>query len=446
MADSATAVLQALKHGALSSQAHVQGLLSTIEQLEPDVQAWAHLDPALALQQARQADERRAAGDASPLLGVGIGLKDIIDTTAWPTENGTVLHRGRRPAVDADLVQRLRVAGAVVMGKTVTTELATYAPGKTRNPHRLTHTPGGSSSGSAAAVACGMVPLAIGTQTNGSVIRPGAFCGVVSFKPTRSTIGRRGVLVQSPTFDTIGLFARTVQDVSLLWGVLAGGADGARAASAAAGEGAAVSVATADVLRPDAATGTTPAGLRLVWLPGPLRERLEPGMEAALATQARAWGATDGPADLPVSMAAIIDLHRVIMEAEIARSFHEEYERGADELSASLRGQIERGRTMVDTQLEDLQGELLGIQAAVDEWMQLQGIDGWITASAPGTAPPTLSHTGDPVFCTLGTALDLPALQLPALKSSEGLPLGIQLVGRRGSDASLLRKGMRLYA
>ena len=414
--------------GALSARAHVASLLEAVQVLEPEVQAWAHLNPAAALAQAQACDARRQAGERAPLMGVAVGLKDIIDTAEMPTENGTVLHAGRRPLRDAALVTRLKQAGAVIMGKTVTTELATYAPGKTRNPHRLTHTPGGSSSGSAAAVACGMVPLAIGSQTNGSTIRPGAFCGVVSFKPTRASIDRTGVLVQSPSFDTVGLFAREVSDVALLWRVLSDPAPPAQGHTAH-----------------DGAARTDPAASapRLVWMPGPLRERLEPGCEALLLSRVRAWGAAESTADLPCGMQALVDLHRLIMEAEIARHFAHEYATGAAQLSASLRGQIERGRETSDAELMAARSELASMQSAMDAWMQAESIDAWVTASAPGPAPLGLQATGDPIFCTAATALDLPALQIPGLTAPNGLPLGIQVIGRRGCDAQLLATASR---
>ena len=427
--------------------------LDAVERQEPHVQAWTWFDPEAVRAQARSLAEAAAGpadvapavvgvGDrvtdpaapsavltaaSKPLFGLPVGIKDIIDTADMPTENGTVLHAGRQPGSDAVLVQRLRAAGAVIMGKTVTTELATYAPGKTRNPHRYTHTPGGSSSGSAAAVACGMVPLAIGTQTNGSTIRPGAFCGVVSFKPTRSRIDRRGVLVQSPSFDTVGLFAREVDGVALLYealaepGVARGGATVQPAASA------------------------PPLG-RLGWFPSPLSSRLMPGIEALLADRARSLGAVAMPADLAVPLVDLIELHRLIMEAEIARCFDAEYRTGAVFLSASLRGQIERGRLTTDAMLAAACRQLMEHQAEVDQSLESLGLDGWITASAPGPAPEGLTATGDPIFCTAATALDLPALQLPGLTASNGLPVGIQVVGRRHSDTALLAWAQRAHS
>ena len=195
----------------------MQGCLARIRADEDRVQAWAFVDETRALEQARNVDRVRREGHAiGPLHGLPVGVKDIIDTADMPTEDGTVLHAGRRPADDAVVVERLRSAGAIILGKTVTTELATYAPGKTRNPVNPDHTPGGSSSGSAAAVAAHMVPLAIGTQTNGSVIRPAAYCGVYGYKPTFGRVPRHGVLEQSRPLDQVGFFARSVEDLAII--------------------------------------------------------------------------------------------------------------------------------------------------------------------------------------------------------------------------------------
>ena len=194
---SAAEALAALREGRTSAEALVGGCLSRIRADEERVRAWAFVDDEYALEQARRLDLVRREGQlAGPLHGLPVGVKDIIDSADMPTENGTLLHAGRRPGHDATVVERLRLAGAIILGKTVTTELATYAPGKTRNPHDPEHTPGGSSSGSAAAVAANMVPVAIGTQTNVSVIRPSAFCGVYGYKPTFGWVSRHGILKQ----------------------------------------------------------------------------------------------------------------------------------------------------------------------------------------------------------------------------------------------------------
>src|SRR6185503_18165515 len=206
-----------IREGAVTSVDLVQACLARVREVDGQVQAWAHLDPEYALAQARAADEHRASGQTiGALHGVPVGLKDIIDTADMPTENGSVLHAGRTPSRDATVVSRLRAAGAVILGKTVTTEFAYFSPGKTRNPHNVEHTPGGSSSGSAAAVGAEMVPLAIGSQTNGSTIRPAAYCGAVGFKPTHGLISRYRALALSRTLDHVGLFARSIADIALL--------------------------------------------------------------------------------------------------------------------------------------------------------------------------------------------------------------------------------------
>src|SRR6185436_16076426 len=214
---SAVEAARLIGEGFLSSEELVHGCLERMRQVEPTVQAWTYLDEEHALAQAREADERRRSGEGvGPLNGVPVGIKDIIDTADMPTENGTVLHQGRSPREDAKVVAMLRAAGAVILGKTVTTEVAYFAPGKTRNPWNPEHTPGGSSSGSAAAVGAQMVPLALGSQTNGSVIRPAAFCGVYGFKPTHGLIPRTGILKLSRALDHVGFFARTLEDIALV--------------------------------------------------------------------------------------------------------------------------------------------------------------------------------------------------------------------------------------
>src|SRR4029453_9672143 len=206
-----------VREGVMSSEQWVGACLERVREVDGGVQAWAFLDPVHALAQARAADElKMSGGPIGPLHGVPVGLKDIIDTADMPAENGSVLHAGRTPSRDAAVVTMLRAAGAVIMGKTVTTEFATRHPGKTRNPHNPAHTPGGSSSGSAAAVAAGMVPLALGSQTTGSTIRPASYCGVYGVKPTHGLIPRHGMLRLSRTLDHVGLFARTIDDIALL--------------------------------------------------------------------------------------------------------------------------------------------------------------------------------------------------------------------------------------
>lgn len=413
--------------------------LKRIEALEPTVQAWAHLDVGVLMAQAQALDGlRQDRREATPLWGCTVGIKDVIDTAEFPTENGTPLHAGRRPQADAWVVQALKAAGALVVGKTVTTELATYHPGKTRNPHNPAHTPGGSSSGSAAAVACGMVDAAIGTQTNGSVIRPGAYCGVAAFKPSRHALSRHGVLVQSPTFDSLGLFAREVRELVRLFDALA-----LRTGPPMRPLAPTVTHARRTLCTPD--TPDIPPAATFAWWPTPFFDRTETQARAAWTRGLQAlWADTrirrcDAAelADAWLPAERIVALHRLIMEAEIGRSFAGEYGHGRTQLSASLQGQISRGLATGDQQRQEAQDELAQITASVDaSWPE--ELDALILPASTGGAPPGLASTGDPIFCTVGTALDLPAVQVPGLRLPGGLPLGLQLLGRRGSDRHLL--------
>jgi Asp-tRNA(Asn)/Glu-tRNA(Gln) amidotransferase A subunit family amidase len=419
-----------LRSGQLSARDYAQALLARVREVDDDVRAWTHFDPEHFLSQADAADRALIGGaHPGPLHGVPIGVKDIIDTADMPTENGTVLHAGRQPQRDAAVVERLRSAGALLMGKTVTTELATYAPGKTRNPRNAEHTPGGSSSGSAAAVAADMVPGAIGTQTNGSVIRPAAFCGVVGYKPTSGWLSRRGVLVQSPPLDQLGVFARNVEDAALLVQCLAGH-DAADAATRPR--------AVPRLL--DVARSEPPTLPMLGFMRTPQWERMAGDAREAFENLVRdlAGRVTVTDVEPAPSAAHALDLHRCVMEADIAASFHAEYERGREHLSSSLRGQIERGRQVLAGDYRRAIEQRDVINAAFEDSC-FAGCDAILTPAALGTAPHGLESTGDPVMCTLWTFLGLPAVTLPLLRGANGLPVGVQLVGRRDDDARLLR-------
>ena len=423
----ATDAARRLAAGEFSVRDYAGGLLERISETDGAVQAWSALDTGFVHAQAMAADEAHAAGAAEGLLfGLPVGVKDIIDTRDLPTENGTVLHACRQPRHDAEVVRRLRAAGGLLMGKTVTTELATYAPGKTRNPHAPGHTPGGSSSGSAAAVAAGMVPLAIGTQTNGSVIRPASFCGVFGFKPSAGLIPRSGVLVQSPSLDQIGVFGRSVADVALLAQVLAGHDEDDPATRLCA---------TPPLLA--TALQEPPLPPTLAWVATPFWDRLDADARGAFEDLVQLLSGRIAPFELPDSASNAIAWHRTVMEAEIAGSFEDEYERGRDRLSASLRGQIERGRQIsaVDYRKALARAPLLAdsFDAVFDHF------DAIVTPATLGTAPKGLDSTGDPLLCTLWTFAGLPAINLPLLQGDNGLPIGVQLVGRRGDDARLLR-------
>ena len=431
---SATDAARAIRDGAISAVELVEACLARVREVDERVQAWAFLDPEHALKQARALDERRAEGQPlGPLHGVPVGIKDIIDTGDMPTEDGTVLHAGRLPDDDATAVSWLRAAGAVIMGKTVTTELATYAPGKTRNPHHPEHTPGGSSSGSAAAVAAGMVPLAVGSQTNGSVIRPAAFCGVYGFKPTSGLIPRHGVLRQSRTLDQIGVFARTIADVALVSEQLVGYDErdpGTRP--------------RARIPFTMVAAEEPPFPPLLAFVKSPIWERAGDETKEAMAELATELGDRVEELELPASACEAWDWHRTIMEAEMAASFDLEWEKGRDRLSESLRNQLARGR---EVPALDYQKALARIPLLNEGFEEIfLRYDALLTPAAVGTAPEGLGSTGDPAFCTLWTLCGMPALNLPLMRGANGLPLGVQLVGRRYGDARLLRTARWLAA
>ncbi len=413
-----------IRDGTLSSEELVQACLARIREAEPRVQAWTFLDEEHALTQARAADERKRSGEpVGPLHGVPVGLKDIIDTGDMPTENGTVLHQGRTPRHDAAVVAMLRAAGAVILGKTVTTECAYFAPGKTRNPHNPEHTPGGSSSGSAAAVAAGMVPLALGSQTNGSTIRPGSFCGVYAFKPTHGLIPRTGVLLLSRALDHVGLFSRSIDDLALLAEQLVG-----------YDEGDPDTRPRARIPFKEISSEEPPLEPMFAFIKTPHWERADADMKEAFAELAGELGERMEEVELFPSASDAWDWHKTIMESEMAASFEKEWRTGRDKLSPQLSSLIERGR---EVRAVDYQRALRSVAPVADSFDELfmERYD----ATAPGTAPKGLGSTGDPAFCTLWTLLGMPAVSLPLMQGANGLPIGVQLVGRKNFDARLLR-------
>jgi Asp-tRNA(Asn)/Glu-tRNA(Gln) amidotransferase A subunit family amidase len=424
---SATDVARLIRDGVVSSEQLVEACLARVREAEADVQAWAFLDPEHALGQARARDaEHRAGRPVGALHGVPVGIKDIIDTGDMPTEDGTVLHAGRTPGRDASVVAMLRAAGAVILGKTVTTELATYSPGKTRNPHNPGHTPGGSSSGSAAAVAAGMVPLAIGTQTNGSVIRPAAFCGVYGFKPTFGLVPRGGVLKLSRTLDQVGVFGRTLADVAL-------------AAEQLVGDDAIDPDTRPRARLPFAATAAAdpPLPPTFAFVKGPVWERASEETKEGFAELVAALGDRAVEVTLPDSARQALDWLRIIMEAEMAANLDVEWEKGRERLSQSLRDQLGRGR---EAKTIDYLRARARIPLLNDGFAEIfENCDAIVTPAAPGTAPEGLGATGDPAFCTLWSLCGMPALSLPLMHGENGLPIGVQLVGRRDDDARLLR-------
>lgn len=423
----ATELRDRLARGALGAGELAGACLKMTAAREPDIGAWAWLDSDYVLKQAEARDaERKTGRPIGPLHGVPVAVKDIIDTAGVPTENGVTVDRGRVPSDDAAVVERLKQAGAIVMGKTVTTELAFMHPSKTRNPHNPAHTPGGSSAGSAAAVAAGMVPLAIGSQTNGSVIRPASFCGVTGFKPTFGTISRAGMLPQAPTLDTVGVFGQGVSDVALLADVLFG----------------------VDFRDPATDLRPAPRLFRTAMEKPPVTPMFAfyrpPGWDRAEETMKEALGETVdllGEQCFEIALPNIFDeageRQRTIQLAEMAKCYYRYETRGGASLSDAVRAGIEEGKAIrARDYIAALDWRSL-LNAALEE--VFDRCDAIITPAAVGAAPASLDTTGDPVFNGLWTLCGVPVVTLPVFADDNGMPMGLQLVGRRDGDARLLR-------
>jgi Asp-tRNA(Asn)/Glu-tRNA(Gln) amidotransferase A subunit family amidase len=419
-----------IARGAISAEDYTRACLERIAAVESEVHAFVHLDPEHALAQARALDRRKASGERTgPLHGIPVGIKDIFDTADYPTECGSPIFAGRRPDADSAAVRKLREAGAVIIGKTVTTEFAYFHPGKTRNPRDLKRTPGGSSSGSAAAVAAGMVPLAIGSQTNGSMIRPAAFCGVFGIKPSHGLISRAGALTLSRKLDHVGAFARSVDDLALILDVLAGQDAADPDSRPYAAPSFRVGAAEEPPISPAFALVRTP-----MW------EKADAEARDALEGLARDLRARE--IDLPDQYRDAWSALRAIMAVDMAHNLGAFVDKGG-EVSKTFRALIEEGRKVTATQylaaLRDAERYAEGMIGIFEQFA-----DAVITLSAKGVAPPGIEATGDPVFCSLWTLVGFPSLNLPLLANTNGLPIGVQLVGAPGRDERLLRTARTL--
>ena len=428
--DGALALRDRIAAGALSASDLMENCLARIAAREPEVQAWAWIDPDRARTEARARDAALDRGETpGPLHGLPVGIKDVIDTAGIPTENGCPLDRGRVPQADAFVVERLQAAGAIVLGKTVTTELAYLHPGPTRNPHDPGHTPGGSSSGSAAAVADGMVPLAIGTQTGGSVIRPASFCGVTGFKPSFGAIPRRGMALQSPSLDTIGVFAAGPLDAALLAEVLFG-RDPADPATTQA--------------RFPAETTRMPADPpRLAFVRPPGWDRLDPVLSEALEAFVVQLGDGVFEATLPAAFETSAEARRIINFAEMAYHYAGYWTRGGDRLGSETRAAIAEGMELTAPAYLAALDLPARLNAGLEE--TFAEADAILCPAALGPAPAGLGSTGDSIMNGLWTLCGTPAITLPLLRAPGGLPMGVQLVGRRGADRALIDVADRLW-
>ena len=432
---SATEAARLIRDGVISSEQLVEACLARIRDVDVQVQAWTFLDADYALKQARAADALRLEGKPTgPFHGVPIGIKDIFDTADMPTENGSVICAGRTPSRDAAVVSVLRAAGAVIMGKTVTTEFAYFSPGKTRNPHNPEHTPGGSSSGSAAAVAASMVPIALGSQTNGSTIRPAAYCGVIGFKPTHGLISRHRIFPLSRTLDHVGLFARSIEDIALLAEQITG-----------YDENDPDTRPRARIPFVEVAAEEPPLPPMFAFIKTPTWERADEDTKEGFTEIIEHLDAQVEEVELFPSAGEAWQWHQTIMAAEMAFNLEREWKNGGERLSEQLRTQIERGREVRAVEYQHALAQINPIHESCVELFE-QRYDAILTPAAPSAAPKGLASTGDPSFCTLWTLCGMPAISLPLLQSTNGLPIGVQLVGPRLGDARLLRTARWLAA
>ena len=416
---SATQLLRMIVSREVTCETVTHSFVDAIEQRESEVHAFAWFDAERALNIARKFDR---GAKVSPLMGLPVAVKDVIDTARIATEYGSPIYAGHVPGADAACIAAMYAAGGYVFGKTVTAELANFTPGATRNPHRLGHTPGGSSSGSAAAVASHMAPFALGTQTAGSVIRPASFCGVVGFVPTRGSVPRSGVLQVSDTLDVVGCFANSVEDAALL----------------------AAAISLSDDWRAnlkDAERASSPPVIASTATPW--SERLSPAMIEALDAVVSAC--IDGGARVrkirwPSRFTPLADAQRTVQVFETARSFGAELDYRRDRLSPLLAALIEEGRAIEASVF--LHALRIGRDCAASIGELFGDADVVLTPSAPGEAPQGLGSTGDPQFNRAWQLLGGPQINVPvprALRSGRSdLPLGVQVIGRPGDDARAL--------
>ena len=404
-----------IRAGETTPEDIVECCLGRIQKRETDLHAWVYLAEAEARHRARAlTEELRATGPRGPLHGIPFAVKDIFDTAGMPTEWGTAIHAGRTPDHDSALVAQLTEAGAIVLGKTVTTAFAYFDAGPTRNPHNPAHTPGGSSSGSAAAVADGMVPFAIGSQTMGSVLRPASFCGIAGFKPTFGRLALARVMPFAPSLDHAGLFTQTAVEMSFLWESLD------------------------NEVRPADDGART-----LTVVPWPIGFPLEPEMAeafAALTDRLAAAGFTIERIGLPPTFQKLAAATRTVMTYEGARTHEQPFREHGSKIGEKLATLVENGLAIDDARHREANHVIETARADFAERTRQGAV--WLTPSAPGPAPEGLGSTGDPVCNRPFTALGVPAISLPFARTPKGLPLGLQLSTAAGHDDRLLATAM----
>ena len=422
-----TELVEKIKNGEVSSKALCEVYINRIEKFEKKVCAWAFFDKKKLLEKAEEADTYRSSGKPlGPLHGIPVALKDIIGTYDMPTECGTKLRKGKSLSQDSEVANLIKNSGAILMGKTVTTELAYFDPGKTKNPHDYTRTPGGSSSGSAAAVASFMAPLSVGTQTNGSVIRPASYCGVVGYKPSFGLISRTGILKQSSFLDQVGVFSRTVEDAAYFSKVLIK-----------------KDLYDNDTVHYSADNMMDELNKELEFEPKFIFYKTESWKKISKKNQEifnyfiKSFKKNIEVFDEPSYFKDISKYHKIIHETDMARSFSDYYRLSKKSLGKNLVKAIERGKKYSAYEY----GEAIDFRSRAYESYKEVFDDyyGIITPSALGVADKGLASTGSPELSTIWTYMGLPTLNLPVLTGENNLPLGLQIIGNKFDDLRFLK-------
>ncbi|MDB9784075.1 amidase [Pelagibacteraceae bacterium] len=419
-------LVEKMREGQISSVEVCKAYIERINKFEKNVKAWAFLDKKVLLEKAEEADDYRKSGKPlGPLHGLPVALKDIIGTRDMPTECGTVLRKGMSGSQDSEIVNLLKISGAIIMGKTVTTEFAYFDPGKTTNPHDYLRTPGGSSSGSAAAVAAHMAPLSVGSQTNGSVIRPASYCGVVGYKPSYGLISRSGVLKQSSKLDQIGVFGKSVEDVALL----------------------AKSLIKKDIYDKDTVYFAADNMLdgckqephfdpKFIFYKTSNWKNIDKESKKSFDFLIKNFKKNIEVFDTPSYFKEIPKYHQIIHETDMANNFQVHYKKSKKKIGKKLVEAIERG---LKYSAKDYAQAIDFMKQSYDSYSEIfEDYHGVITPATTGVADKGLKYTGSPEFCTIWTYMGLPTISLPLLTGENDLPLGVQLVGNKFDDIRFL--------
>ena len=423
---SANELAAQLREGEISSVEVCSQYIERIGKFEKDVKAWSHFNKKLLLEKAAEADEHRISGKPLGVLhGLPVAVKDIIGTLDMPTECGTTIRKKMNTSQDSEVVNLLKVAGAIIMGKTETTELAYFHPGKTTNPHDYKRTPGGSSSGSAAAVAAYMAPLSIGSQTNGSTIRPASYCGVVGYKPSYGLISRYGILKQSDKLDQVGLFGKSVEDVALLARVLI---------KKDLFDPATIHYSAEDMM--DVCRKGPIFDPKFIFYKTKNWKNIDKESQKSFEIFIKTFKKNIEVFDTPSYFDDIPKYHKIIHETDMANNFQLYYKKYKKKLSKEMVSAIERGLKNSATEYAEA---IDFMKRSYDSYKEVfEDYHGVLTPASSGVAPKGLGNTGSPEFSTVWTYLGLPSISLPLLTGKNDLPLGIQLIGDKHDDLRFL--------